>query len=139
MTPDPRFKRVLDRLCELMPSLEKKPAEMIKAINLTNVWLQIGCDPDLDILPAINRKWARTPNGIKVFSAFYFDAVVREAMENRTGAEAFKKREAELLAQGYAWKRERGLFLAPAKLKYLEDYEAVHGPIIIQQLQREEA
>lgn len=128
----PPFQRVLDRLHELMPTLETRPSEMMKAINLVNVWLQMGCDVDLDILPAINNKWRLTPTGVKVFSAFYFDGEVRQAMEKRTGAEAHKKREEQLLMQGYAWKRARGFPLSDAKLKQLADYEAKNGAIIVE-------
>lgn len=128
MTP---FQRVLDRLWELIPTLQTRASEAMKASNLVNTWLQMGCDVDLDILPAINRKWVHTPTGVKVTSAFYFDASVRLAMEKRTGSEEHKKREEEMLVQGYAWKRARGLALSPSKIKHLEAYEAKNGPIIV--------
>lgn len=125
------FQRVLDRLCELVPTLETRPHEMVKACNEINVWLQSGCDVDLDILPAINRKWVHTPTGVKVFSAHYFSAFVMTAREKRLQTDDHKKREAEMLAQGYAWKRARGLPLSSDKIRFLERYEAEHGPISV--------
>lgn len=128
------FERVLDRLCELIPTLETRPHEMVKACNEIHVWLQSGCDVDLDILPAINRKWVHTPTGVKVFSAHYFSPSVVAAKEKRLQTDDHKKREAEMLARGYAWKRARGLPLSSEKVKFLERYEAEHGSISVPEL-----
>lgn len=131
MTP---FSRVYTRLLEIIPKLEMSPGRTMQATRLIQEWLDKGCDVDLDILPAINKKWAKHPIGVPITSPMYFNDPVIRAMQARLQTDEHKTREEELLAKAYAWKRKHGWPLADHKLNFLAAYEAKNGPIVLEQI-----
>lgn len=107
-----------------------------KDISTIYVWLGEGCDLDLDILPAMKEVIERRPKGKSKISTFsYFSNPVRAARDKRLAlakvAETRAKPvEPKLLANAYAWKCDRGLYLDDDKLAWLEQYEKENGKVL---------
>jgi hypothetical protein len=120
------FEPVFARLRELMPVLDTHPGKTVQACRLIEEWLESGHDAELDILPAINTTWARTPTGVIPSSAAYFDKAVRRAREERVGsAEADRKK-----AERVAWLRDRMPGRIDCQLRaWMDRYEREHGPV----------
>jgi hypothetical protein len=119
------FDAVYARLHELIAGLERSHFGAVAACRLIQTWLDEGCDAQLDILPAINGKWAHTPSGVKVTSPAYFSKAVTAARDKRL--QSADHVHAKMKSIAYAT-RKLGRRM-PAEERELKDYEAKHGPI----------
>jgi hypothetical protein len=121
------FQKVFDRLCELVPHLETLPGKTVQAARLVQEWLDAGCDPDLDILPAINKAFANMkgrPN-----SPGYFDKAVTQAREARIGSAEHKKRQDASRAKTLGICKRAGIYIASYDEAWLQQYESENGQI----------
>jgi hypothetical protein len=122
MTEQP-FRAIFSRLCELLPFLYTHPGKTMQTVRLIEEWLSTGHDPEIDILPAIDKGWARSSHTIQ--SPMYFDKFVKEAKEKRCGsAEAERKK-----MQAIAFQIRRMGRRMPNEERLLAEYEAIHGAI----------
>lgn len=120
------FQKCFARLSEII-DLERDAYRAVQATRYINDWLAAGIDPDLDIIPAINKVRAHTSQVIT--SPGYFDKAIKRAHGERIGSSEAKAETARLRAQGFAWKRARDLFLTSQELAELSHYEQQHGTI----------
>lgn len=123
--PSP-FEAVYQRCLELIPNLEMQPGNAMAAVRLIQEWIDSGCDAQLDILPAINKKWCSIPG--KVFSVRVFDEAVRRAHRERTDAASVEREKAEARLKSLRWKRDRGLFLSDRELAEITQHDQQYQP-----------
>lgn len=111
------FETVFDRLLTLIPSINTNPGTAMRATQLVHDWLAAGCDPQLDIIPTINRLWCYKSS--PVTSPNYFDKAVRDAHQIRINSGEVAKKKFEFRRQALEWKKSKGMYLSAAEEREL--------------------
>lgn len=99
----------------------------MRDISTVYMWVNDGCDIQKDIVPAMTEAMKRK-KGINAFS--YFTNMVCAARDKRLLAPKIKqpvRMTDEQIAQTYAWRRDKGLYLSPHEERFLKQWEDKNG------------
>ncbi len=127
------FQTVLTELERMIPRMLREQRFYLTSTGIIQVWLGRGFDPGMDILPTVKSVLAKNPSfgTLEYFTPAIEAAYTRRKESeptNRPGSPASDELKALHIAKVKAKYKN---IVMPSEFAWLEQYEAVHGPVAI--------